>query len=280
MKAAPIEVHASQINTYKTCPRMYYFNYVMGLIPKRESTKLLFGRGIHKGLEGYYKKHSPQEGMDAYETWLAEQAKNVAPEDLADAENLGRALLAEYIDYAQKNDDFVAERTEQKFIVPVWKSPGQPSGVYHAGTWDGVVRDKYGKLWLMEHKTASTFPGELSLKLNRQNLLYLLAAHQIFPEGVRGTVYNVIRKVNPKRARTPVISRTLVPYTSGELLSTRDQLYRVVQDILNEKHYDPNPGFHCNWMCAYTTLCCCMQERVSFDDLVDEMYTLRGEDVA
>ena len=145
----------------------------------------------------------------------------------------------------------------------------------HVGTWDGVVRDKYGKLWLMEHKTASNFPSELDLRMNRQNRFYLLAAHQIFSEGVRGTVYNVIRKVNPRRAKTPVIFRRLVPCTKAELLATRDQLYRAANRMLTDEYYDPNPGFHCNWMCAYEQLCSCMQEGADFTENVELMYNKR-----
>lgn len=277
VQAQKVQVHASQISDYSTCPRMYYFKYVLGLVPKAENSKLFFGKGMHRGLEVYYKTGDADAAEAAYAAWLTEKtealrAANADMEVVKESADIGASLLAEYINYARQNDNFIAEFVEQEFVVPIWSPDGNETGMEHAGTWDGIVRDRYGKLWLMEHKTAKNFPSELDLKLNRQNRYYLLAAHQVFDEGVRGTVYNVIRKVNPKRTKTPVIFRRFIPSTPVELISTRDQMYRAAERMLSDEYYDPNPGMHCNWKCSYDQLCCCMQEGVDFTPIVDGLY--------
>jgi putative RecB family exonuclease len=55
MKTAQDHDHLSysQINTYTTCPLKYRFNYIDGLEPEFTSSALLFGSGIHAGIQAY-----------------------------------------------------------------------------------------------------------------------------------------------------------------------------------------------------------------------------------
>lgn len=48
-----VEIHASQISAYQTCPRMYRYQYVERLVPRVTSPKLFIGRGCHEGLAAY-----------------------------------------------------------------------------------------------------------------------------------------------------------------------------------------------------------------------------------
>lgn len=270
-------ISVSQIGTYQTCPRMYFFNYVMQIVPKVEDKKLLFGRGIHVGLEAYYRSRSLQECLVAYNTWLTEEtdrlrAFNTDPNQMAESARIGEQLLIAYDQFATSNDSFTPVSVEAAFEVPVWTPKHNVSRIRHKGKIDLIVRDMYGKLWLGEHKTARDAPSDLELRLNFQASVYLLAAHQLFDEPVCGIIYNVIRKVDPRRAKTPVITRTLVPRTAQELLSTAAQLYSWSRKMLTDKEYLPVPGRHCGWRCAYDILCQCMQEGSDYTQLVDALY--------
>jgi putative RecB family exonuclease len=271
------QIHTSQISSYQVCPRMYYFAYVKKLVPIVESPKLMFGRGVHKGLEIYYQTRKREDALVAYRKWLAEQD---APVEETTSENaaLGEQLLNSYIDYATKQDTFKTVAVEQQFVVPIWRPDGSPSEYEHVGTVDGVVRNTiYGDLWLLEHKTARNFPTEFELQLNAQVSHYLLAAQQLFDEQVRGVVYNVIRKVNPNRAKTPVIMRRLITRTPAELRNTMDQMYRVAERISHDEYFDPAPGFHCSWRCTYQQLCMCMQDGTDYTQLAAQMYRVRED---
>jgi len=263
---------------------MYYFSYIRKLVPIVESPKLVFGKGIHKGLEAYYRTYSDKAAIAEYSAWLDEQMAFLTQHgaDLREASemaSLGEMLLLEYINFARNKDDFVtakfngAPAVEQRYRVPLW-------GVHdcwNAGTFDALVRDRYGKLWIVEHKTAQSFPSDLDLQLNWQVTVYILAGQQLFGDGVRGVIYNVIRKTNPKRARSPVIFRRLVTRTPHELKVGMEQIARKADQMLNDNTFDPNPGHWCNWRCAYQDLCLCLQDGTDPTLLINQKYTLKEE---
>lgn len=263
------EIHVSMINAYKTCPRMYFYEYVEGLRPKAESVKLSLGRGFHKALAAFYAQISPEAARAAYEKWVGEEvpalaARNLDAQEIYDAAALGAEMLEAYLEFAAREDDFVPLRhqgtpaIEIPFRVPVWTPKGtRCRGVYYSGTFDGVVRDRAGNLWVMEHKTAQSFPAEITLRLDEQAGLYLLAAYQLLDEPPKGVIYNVVRKVSPSKARGEVVKRWKLIRTGPELVYMRNRLYYALKQIRSDKVFMPSPGFHCSWKCGYTQLCIC-----------------------
>lgn len=279
-------VHASQVASYRTCPRMYYYQYVLGLVPKAESPKLFIGRGVHEGLAAYYACGFDRgKALAAYDAWANEALKELEnAAELAEEVKFGFSLVEAYCDFAAANDDFVpvtfdgVPAIEQPFSVPVWDPDMNPvPDLTHEGRFDGVVRDRHGRLWLLEHKTASSFPREVVLRLDEQAGLYLLAATQLFREPPVGVIYNVIRKTNPKRARADVVRRYHVLRSPKELEFLRLRFYHTCRIMLADELYLPSPGFHCGWKCAYTRLCVCDHEGVDNTPLVEAFY-IRTED--
>lgn len=285
-------VRVSEVNAYITCPRMYYFAYVENLVPKVESPKLVFGRGIHEAIAVYYTTGSPQKAVDAYRDWLSERQNELKAYGsaayglLKEAEEIGEPLLRAYIAYAEKHDDFIPVGIEQRFAVPMWymTDSGEPvqlefegRPVYHVGTFDGVVRNKYGKLWLMEHKTASVQPSFKVLKVDLQIGFYTLAARQLYGEDVCGVIYNVLRKAHPKRAKSPVIHRELLSRTDYEITQTVNIYGRMVLRMLSDRIYDPTPGHHCSWKCAYWQLCLSLFDGTPLEHIINDLYERKRE---
>lgn len=231
-----IELHTSQISDYRTCPRLYYFRNVEHLAPKVDSPKLFLGSAVHYGIAAYYTKQDPFEAYDQYTTEFNNDDK-----ELIKQIDLGRKLLEAYITFAQARDNFEAVAIEQQFAVPLWAPDLESTvpGVMHVGRFDGIVRDDYGKLWLLEHKTCASYPSEIELRLNEQAGYYLLAARQLFDEPIIGFVYNLIRKVDPAKAKTPIVERRRVTRTETELKNLVGRLYRVYDQIVNDKNFDP-----------------------------------------
>lgn len=273
------EIHASEISTYKTCPRMYRYTYVKSLVPKTPSDKLFVGTGVHKGLAAYYSGEDP---IAVYNNWLTAEIERLSqdawPDQLRELEEkgaLGAKLLEAYVKWAQANDSFEVIAVEQPFSVPIWTPKGRKSpGVRHVGTFDGIVRDIYGKIWLMEHKTYSQFPNETVLRLDEQAGYYLLAASQLFPnDTVTGVIYNVIRKTNPDRAKSDIIRRYTVIRNYHELSELKKRLYYAYRAIATDKICAPSPGFHCSWKCGYTSLCVAEEDGSDVKALIDALYT-------
>lgn len=288
-----MEIHASQISTFKACPRMYKYQYVDGLVPKATSPKLFLGTGFHAGVAAHYRG---QDAAQAYETWadmeLARlQEYDLDPEymqKLYDEVELGRKMLAAYLAFAKREDNFAPLSlngelaVEQRFEVPLLTPRGDVvDDACLAGTFDGVVRDVYSHAWLMEHKTAKQFPTETDLRLNEQAGYYLLAASMLFPnEFLVGVVYNVTRKTDPATAKTPVVKRWKVVKSPQEIQGLQKRLYYAYKDIqrcLESQIFMPSPGQHCNWRCAYTQLCVAEEDGSDVSQLIDGLYTRREE---
>jgi len=272
------EVHVSEITTYKTCPRMYRYAYVEKIVPKTPSDKLFIGTGVHAGLAAYYSGKDP---IAIYNKWLntelARLSQNAWPDQLKELEEkgaLGAKLLEAYAKWAQANDSFKVIAVEQPFAVPIWTPKGRKSpGVRYVGTFDGIVGDVYGNIWLMEHKTYSQFPNETLLRLDEQAGYYLVAANQLFPDkNIVGVVYNVIRKVDPARARGDIIKRYTVLRNQHELYELKKRLYYAYRTITADKVYAPSPGHHCTWRCGYTTLCMAEDDGSDMQELVNALY--------
>jgi len=308
----PIKVRGSDIMDYMVCPRLSYYRRVMGLQPKVDDPKLIFGTGIHCSLEEYYKTGDKDKALVAYRDWLIKEAARLNdlgadPNIMEQSASIGEALLIEYINYAKEHDAFIVEHTEQKFQLPLWDNDGEQmtvncSGcngfgfiegeniedclhckgvgkipVVHEGKMDGIVVDRLGKRWLMEHKTAAQFPSDLELQLNTQVNLYMLACTQLFDD-MAGVVYNIIKKVHPKKARSPVIARKFVNRTPTEILNAQKVLARTVKKMLIlDGDFDPNPGMHCTWRCPYVQLCLADNDGTSKEDIIKYMYTTREE---
>jgi hypothetical protein len=268
---------------------MFYYNYIEGLVPKAESVRLSVGRGVHIGLAAFYTHMTRAAGCAAYEEWVEKEvpqlmAEQADPTELEKSIELGRLMLDAYFDFAAENDSFVplevgkAKAIEASFRVPVWSPDNKRlRGVYQVGRFDGVVRAAAGRIWLLEHKTAKDFPNETYLRLDEQVGYYLLAAWQLFRVQPAGVIYNVIRKVDPRKARTETVKRFKVLRNGHELLYMRNSLYYAIQTIKKDKVFMPSPGLHCTWRCAYTQLCVCDHDG-SDTSLLKEMFYIKTAD--
>ncbi|BCV23332.1 PD-(D/E)XK nuclease family protein [Gelria sp. Kuro-4] len=285
------ELHASEIVTYNLCPRMYRYQYVDRLVPNVTDHKPFLGRGVHKGLEVYYSSspHNAEAGLAAYVQWIQEETAKMStdmPPDVAEQYQkdfeLGQKMLEHYFSWAQANDGFEVVSMEQPFEVPIWTPRGRRAPkVKHVGRFDGIVRDIYGSLWLMEFKTYSQVPSESDLRLDQQAGYYLVAARQLFPDDtVAGIIYTILKKVDPARAKSEPIYRTWVMRNEHEIEVLRRRLYHVYKRISEDKLFIPTPGQHCGWRCAYKQLCIAEEDGSDVNQLVEAFFTQKQEEEA
>jgi hypothetical protein len=92
-------------------------------------------------------------------------------------------------------DGNLEPQVEVRFEVPI---PGiDPARAVYRGTLDRVVRDSYGRLWIVDYKTAARIDTN-KLETDPQIGAYLWAGRLIYGEPIEGIVYLQARKEAPE----------------------------------------------------------------------------------
>jgi len=220
-----IILDATKISDYMTCPRMYFFSYILGWRPIIPNNHLVFGSSVHTGLEVICRtrlldpipilvtKNNPHRiEEEPYHTSPLFQ-KSGYPEHIDEAAYFlflqeYRETFKEYTDgqmgqktpaaaqrmfskYVQEynQDSFDTIHTEVAFKVPL-----SNMAILH-GRIDAIIKDNEGYYWVMEHKTGSKLSRQwkdqwsLSVQVNS----YIHVLHCMYPESeVRGAIVNGI----------------------------------------------------------------------------------------
>lgn len=186
-----MRLHVTDRQTFKTCRRMFKYNVQERLEPIGEKYNALwFGTGIHHVLAEYYKGNP--DVIALWGQWLAPQPAPTTTEDMEKIEKfteLAYGMLKGYIEFS-KDDDWEILEVEKEIEVRI---PG--TRVNLVATLDLIVRTR-GRVWVVDHKTRTTFDEPSDLELDDQMTAYLWAARQVGYEPA-GAIYNQIRKKVP-----------------------------------------------------------------------------------
>jgi len=240
-----VDIDHSETTAWKQCRQRHYFQYILKLEPKKPQLELLLGTAVHYALERF---HGYGEDIllafdVAFNTAYADlQTGYVLNErevqELANLNLLGDAMLQHYHKQWVASPDFTYVVSEFAFRVPI---PG--TGGFFKGRTDGIVQDTYGDYWVIEHKTATTFPSPEYFALDEQSLKYQWALQQIISSGgieaipqdaiLKGWCYNGLLKAVPQRP--PLLK-------SGEKLSVAKikTTYDVYLDTINTHGFSPD----------------------------------------
>lgn len=206
-----LEVHTSDRTSFKRCRQRWDFssNLRMNLEPKTPIEPLWFGTAIHEALAAYYDPEGigpkPALSMNAFNQYINDwkdqlEAISVDQEEWAEEmRTKGTAMLAYYFQWAPKHDDFEVIFVEKPFIVDIPRMPG----VTYSLRLDGLVKDKEGRYWILEHKTTASFPEQEEwLVMDDQCGSYLWALTQLDePIYAEGVIYNSLKKKAPSPLR-------------------------------------------------------------------------------
>lgn len=280
-------IHASDIRLHKDCPRKYKYAKVMGLRPKGPQRALDPGTGAHEALAAYYRGEldpRTEDGLaEFFKQWCEENIYAKAGDEgldekiVQEIDNIYEVLRL-YPHYAAQNDDFKVLQyngqplVEIRFSVPLFDEDGRVVDTFD-GRIDAIVQDEWGHLWILEHKTLAQFPNARLLELDEQCGLYLLAASKLFPElRIRGVLYNVLRKTDPRKAKTAVFQRFQVTRATSELRFLEWNLMASLEEIKRDQTFLPRPGLVKCPSCSYFTLCISENQGVDIQPLVESMY--------
>ena len=189
----------SAIKTYRGCPRLYKFKYVLGYRSTAPADALTLGTLVHGGLEAWFKARTNERRLpDALEAISANQNEEMRAKAFA--------MLMMY-DCRWADEPLKVLAVEEEFEIEL------PNGIVLAGKIDALVENKVtGRRSIVEHKTSSEdiSPGSnywKRLKLDSQISTYDLGAEALNMK-VDDCLYDVLYKPQLKRGRaTPMAAR-------------------------------------------------------------------------
>jgi len=238
---SPLNLSASSIEEYDTCPYKYRLNKI-DRIPERKSiAQMEFGSIIHRVLEEYHgSKDQSLEGLllllddhwkqDAFDYLIREK----------EFKRQGKEILTDYYHFAQDNPPNVLSR-EAKFDFVI-----DDLNVRIRGKIDRIDKDGNG-LTVTDYKTSKS---KSKAKSSLQLALYSEALHRNAVENIKGL---------PAEARLHFLRHSDDPIES-HTFSTDDLLRHIqkvkkVADGIRKGEFKPRKGWHCDY-CDYQDFLC------------------------
>lgn len=229
------QIHTTDRQLFKTCRLKWFFSSPLrlGYQPAKAHPALSFGTAFHAGMAAYYGgERSIEEAIaalrESIDGWYSKISNPTTDDDeeYANEIEMGLGMLEHYAAYAPTVDDFEVLWVERTFKVDV---PGVDAP--YSLTPDAVVKDRHGRVWIMEHKTADKLPGDNTdyLLMDEQCGAYILGLKLATGIEAEGVIYNIARKKLP----------TPMKVLKGGHLST-DKRYLTTYDYATkqiEEHY-------------------------------------------
>lgn len=253
-----LALHTSDRLAFKRCRRRWRWSSRLydHLRLKNESpAPLWFGTAFHFALEdlhGYNRfNDSPEEALVAFAEAHPDHKK---PETWLELVELGIGMLSHYKSWRQNRDDYqtlwldgvpqvevqfnivIPElceyvRANWNILAPIFDRNAEaedPPLVVYRGTFDRIVVDSEGKLWVEDYKTAAAIDTG-KLETDPQITSYVWAAEQLFGRKFEGVLYTQFRKDFPQEPRR---------LASGDISADKRQKtnFKLYRDALIETY--------------------------------------------
>lgn len=171
-----MDVRGSEYQSFLTCRKQWYHQWVEGIEPKRPNNKLFFGTLFHKWLESYYnnKCNSLQADLET-SLWFNDQdTSGMEQTEIDELKTLFMGVSENYHKtYGESDKEWKILATEVEFLVLL------QDDIYMTGTID-LVYEVDGKIRFADHKTvASLQMYEEKSKMDRQISRYWWALEMI-----------------------------------------------------------------------------------------------------
>ena len=195
--ALPI-VHQSDLSSFRRCRRRWDITSYQrqNFEPiDRTSKHLWFGSAFHFALEDLHGVKNFPSAWEAFQAYSEATPDELIPDEHGLLMEMGQGMLSYYEKHwlPRRNDMLYpvykgGPTVEVNFAVPIIDPrDGQAKGTLK-GVFDGLCRDAYGRLWVVEYKTAIQFDIN-KLSLDFQTTAYTYAACQMFGKSIEGVMY-------------------------------------------------------------------------------------------
>lgn len=240
-------IHVTERSSFKECRRRWKYEYLWQLKAPSVSVHLIFGTVMHHGLELLY-RGEPELGK-ILAALPAKLKAELGDRAMTPAQNLGLETPQSVLDLAGTLlTNYVARYTEDLATT----LPQRPAAFDHAGIVDvertlscrvpgrnailqgkaDLVIRRQGRLWIVDHKTVTSFVDSSTLWMDDQMTAYLWLVRRLFGEMPGGAIYNQIRKRDPA---VPVLLKN-----GAMSRSNIDTTWGTYQDALVAAGLDPN----------------------------------------
>lgn len=202
-------IHTSERANYKRCRLRWYFSAErhLGFQPRKSHPALSFGTAVHAGWAEYYGgERNIADAIGAAHNTIQEwflaldNPTEDQEQEYHDSYELAVGMLEHYGEWAPKQDEgFTVEWVERTFDVEL---PGVEGALY-SFTPDGLAKDRFGRYWIMEHKTDKIIPDNTEyLSMDEQCGAYIYALEIATGIRAEGVMYTIARKKVPTPMRT------------------------------------------------------------------------------
>ena len=181
----------SKANTWRRCPKKFFYKYELGLRPKTKGLPLLRGDWLHQMLEYHYNDRDwrkiHRKLKKQFFTLFEEER-----EEYGDLPAETARIMKSYLRHWRKKDrEYHTVDTELNEVITM------RNGVEFNFIIDRIVEDELGGLWLWDHKTVKSFMDADFMLLDAQLARYFWAAEQMGYVPLKGVVFNEIRTKPP-----------------------------------------------------------------------------------
>jgi len=240
----PLELSASSLQDYGTCPLRYKLRYDWRL-PEDASAPLQFGSAMHLALKAYFdgvRAGRPLDERSVIDCFLDEFGKakidDEVQRDLYTKQ--GRNQLTTFLRSSLAHPADQVLETERRFKAEI-------GGVRVKGRFDRIDKSANGEIAVIDFKTGKAKTqddADESLQLS----VYALAAQKEL-----GCAASSLVLINLENG-TVIESRR----TPKELLAAEEQVRTIAAKIASGE-FDPRPSGACAW-CSYQSICPTQEE--------------------
>lgn len=307
----PKVVHVTELQSFMSCRRKWYYRHVLELDTLLRPNHLWFGIVMHEALANYYtnkNKHLYEYFCQSFENKKEDWWQEDYSEKVDEFEKLGTAMSLQYVAFAQKAD----EKLTPKFIEK--RLTYDVNGVEFAGTLD-IVHNVEGspRPVIHDHKTYARMFSAEEMSFESQATDYPFLYWKNF-DIVPLFDYNILRKKIPATPqilqsgglskaknidttyevyRNAILSLELDPddytdileklkynnfnmrvpihFTVHQLKAREQSLQMQVEDMYNPLIY-PCRKKECVNSCKFYQLCCAEEHGNNMDEIIDAIY--------
>ena len=241
----------SRLESFKSCPLKYKFNYIDKIKREEEGIEAFFGSRFHKVMEKIYKelrfrKYSLGELLDFYEDdWNKKYHDKIVIADkerkAKDYKEIGKKFIEEYY---KRYDPFNQGKVlgiERLVMINL-----DDNGEYKLrGYIDRIDQAKDGIYEIHDYKTSKSLPEQSKMDEDRQ-----LALYQIGIQSMWNDVFNVELVWHYVAFDKEIRSKR----TEEELDELKKDTIDLIKNIEATREFLPNKSTLCGW-CYYKDIC-------------------------
>lgn len=232
-------LNKSKINTYLSCPKRYYYEYVAKVEPTK-TNEMILGEVFHKSTDLFYDKLKEK---ITDEDFVKKDLFEETMISIIGEENYKIPIFRKFIDYEYER--YLDNNYDLTYYFPLYKETYfKCDELYFDGIIDRVFKMKNGRLKLQEIKTGNIPQYKSSYEgIRRELALYKLLLNKNNINIYYATVYY------------PKYSEEIEYEITNFDISKAIRTIILVRKSIEQKCFERREGFKCLTTCPFSNVC-------------------------